>query len=161
MVRRRNGFVQVVAWCLAALGRVHMDISRRGRLGLALLIVLLVTCAPAGAQQAPNHAAALALPGGLAGGPEQWTSPEGLTSAIQVMLLLTVISLAPAVLLMTTCFVRIIVVLGLLRQALGTQQLPPSQVITSIALFMTLLIMSPVWKNVYDSSIRPYTNKQI
>ena len=63
-------------------------------------------------------------------GPERWTSPEGLSSTLQVLLLMTVISLAPAVLLMTTCFVRIIVVLGLLRQALGTQQLPPSQVIT-------------------------------
>jgi flagellar biosynthetic protein FliP len=95
------------------------------------------------------------------GGPERWASPEGLTSAIQVMLLLTVISLAPAVLLMTTCFVRIIVVLGLLRQALGTQQLPPSQVITSIALFMSLLIMTPVWTKVYNDAIVPYTAKQI
>ncbi len=77
------------------------------------------------------------------------------------MLLLTVLSLAPAVLLMTTCFVRIVVVLGLLRQAMGTQQLPPSQVITSLALFMTLLIMTPVWKQVYDEAIVPYTNQQI
>ena len=77
------------------------------------------------------------------------------------MLLLTVLSLAPAVLLMTTCFVRIIVVLSLLRQAVGTQQLPPSQVITSLALFMTLLIMSPVWKQVYDQAIVPYTHQQI
>ena len=59
------------------------------------------------------------------------------------MLLLTVLSLAPAILLMTTCFVRIVVVLGLLRQAVGTQQLPPSQVITSLALFITLLVMAP------------------
>ena len=77
------------------------------------------------------------------------------------MLLLTVVSLAPAILLMTTSFVRIIVVLGLLRQALGTQQLPPSQVITSIALFMTLLLMTPVWTQVYDDAIKPYTEKQI
>src|SRR5688572_11757947 len=77
------------------------------------------------------------------------------------MLLLTVLSLAPAVLLMTTCFVRIIVVLGLLRQALGTQQLPPSQVITSIALFMTLLIMTPTWTQVYTDAIAPYTNREI
>ena len=77
------------------------------------------------------------------------------------MLLLTVLSLAPAVLLMTTCFVRIIVVLSLLRQAVGTQQLPPSQVITALALFMTLLIMSPVWKQVYDQAIVPYTHHQI
>ena len=94
----------------------------------------------------------------LTSGPETWTSPQGLTSALQVMLLLTVLSLAPAVLLMTTSFVRIIVVLGLLRQALGTQQLPPSQVITSLSLFMTLLIMTPVWKDVYDSAISPYTD---
>ncbi len=65
---------------------------------------------------------------------------------------MTVISLAPAVLLMTTSFVRIVVVLGLLRQALGTQQLPPNQVITSMALFMTLLVMTPVWKQVYDDA---------
>jgi flagellar biosynthetic protein FliP len=108
-----------------------------------------------------TSAPGLPLPQGIAAGPEYWTSPEGLSSTLQVMLLLTVISLAPAVLLMTTCFVRIIVVLGLLRQALGTQQLPPSQVITSIALFMTLLVMTPVWKKVYDDAIVPYTNKQI
>lgn len=94
----------------------------------------------------------------LNAGPEVWTSPQGMTSTLQVMLLLTVLSLAPAVLLMTTSFVRIVVVLGLLRQALGTQQLPPSQVITSLALFMTLLVMAPVWKEVYDTSIGPYTD---
>jgi flagellar biosynthesis protein FliP len=85
------------------------------------------------------------FPVGL-GGPKDWTSPQGLASTMQVMLLLTVVSLAPAILLMTTCFVRIIVVLGLLRQALGTQQLPPSQVITAIALFMTVALMAPVWQ---------------
>jgi flagellar biosynthetic protein FliP len=95
------------------------------------------------------------------GGPQEWTSPQGLASTLQVMLLLTVISLAPAILLMTTSFVRIIVVFGLLRQALGTQQLPPSQVITSISLFMTVLLMFPVWKKSYDEGIKPYTNSQI
>jgi flagellar biosynthesis protein FliP len=104
-------------------------------------------------------------PGGLVpsllGGPERWTSPEGLSSTMQVLVLMTVISLAPAVLLMTTCFVRIIVVLGLLRQALGTQQLPPSQVISSMTLFLTLLVMAPVWKQVYDDGIEPYTSRSI
>ena len=94
----------------------------------------------------------------IGGGPEVWTSPQGLSSALQVMLLLTVLSLAPAILLMTTSFVRIIVVLGLLRQALGTQQLPPSQVLTSIALFMTVAIMAPVWTQVYQDAIAPYTD---
>jgi len=78
-----------------------------------------------------------------------------------MVLTLTVISLAPAILLMTTSYVRIAVVLGLLRQALGIQQLPSNQVISSIALFMTLLIMSPVWKDVYDEAIAPYTDPDV
>jgi flagellar biosynthesis protein FliP len=62
---------------------------------------------------------------------------------------------------MTTSFVRIVIVLGLLRQALGTQQLPSTQVITSISMFLTLLIMAPVWKQSYDEGIEPYVNRQI
>lgn len=90
-------------------------------------------------------------------GPEHWTSPKGLTSSLQILILLTVLSLAPSILLMTTCYVRIIVVMGLLRQALGTGQLPPSQVITAISLFMTIFIMAPVWNEVYEKSIEPYS----
>ncbi len=97
----------------------------------------------------------------IAGGPEKWTSPEGMASSLQVMLLLTVLSLAPAVLLMTTCYVRIIIVLGLLRQAIGLQSLPPSQVMTSIALFMTLFVMTPVWTRVYNDAIKPYTDPTV
>ncbi len=91
-------------------------------------------------------------------GPAKWVSPEGLNGSLQILLLLTVLSLAPAILLMTTCYVRIIVVMGLLRQALGTSQLPPSQVITSISLFITLFVMAPVWSQVYDDAIKPYTD---
>lgn len=105
-------------------------------------------------QQAPegDPAALISI-----GDPAEWTTPQRLSSTLQVMLLLTVISLAPAVLLMTTSFVRIIVVLGLLRQAMGTQQAPPSQVLTSIALFISLLIMTPVWTESYQNGIKPYT----
>ena len=94
-------------------------------------------------------------------GPEHWTSPQGLSSSLQIMLLLTVLSLAPAILLMTTCYVRIIIVFGLLKQALGLQQLPPSQVMTSIALFMTLFVMGPIWHRVYDDAIQPYTDPAV
>ena len=125
---------------------------------MALATLLVLVPASVFAQTASNSSSL--LPANM-GGPDQWTSPDGLTSTIKVMLLMTVISLAPAILLMTTSFVRILVVLGLLRQALGTQQLPPSQVITSIALFMTALIMTPVWSDVYQQSIKPYTDKQI
>ncbi len=85
-------------------------------------------------------------------------SPGGLTSSLKLMLLLTVLSLAPSILLMTTCFVRFAIVLGLLRQALGTQQLPPNQVITSLCLFLTLMVMSPYWSAAYEQGIKPYTN---
>jgi flagellar biosynthetic protein FliP len=139
--------------------------SRITKLGL-LLAVALVACG-AGTAFAQTTAVSPSFPAPLSpllptvGGPQEWTSPQGLASTLQVMLLLTVISLAPAILLMTTSFVRIIVVFGLLRQALGTQQLPPSQVITSISIFMTVLLMFPVWKKSYDEGIKPYTESKI
>jgi flagellar biosynthetic protein FliP len=97
----------------------------------------------------------------LESGPTTWLSPDNLGSTLQILLTMTVVSLAPAILLMTTSFVRIAVVLGLLRQALGIQHMPSNQVITSIAMFMTLLIMSPVWKDVYDDAIGPYTDPEV
>ncbi len=145
----------------AALARWRRSRPRRLLCAAAVLLACVSLFGSATAQEPPNQPSSIELPEGLAAGPEHWTSPEGLSSTIQVMLLLTVLSLAPAVLLMTTCFVRIVVVLGLLRQAIGTQQLPPSQVITALALFLTLLIMSPVWKQVYDEAIVPYTEQQI
>jgi flagellar biosynthetic protein FliP len=145
----------------AALARWRNSRPRRLLAWSAVLLAGLSLLGPAAAQDRANQPLSIEVPDSLAGGPRQWSSPEGLSSTIQVMLLLTVLSLAPAALLMTTCFVRIVVVLGLLRQAIGTQQLPPSQVITSMALFLTLLIMAPVWKQVYDQAIRPYTNHEI
>ena len=82
----------------------------------AVVLAALSILGPATAQDVPNQSWSLELPEPIKAGPEKWTSPEGLSSTLQVMLTLTVLSLAPAVLLMTTCFVRIIVVLGLLRQ---------------------------------------------
>jgi flagellar biosynthetic protein FliP len=87
-----------------------------------------------------------------------WTSPQGLGASIKIVLLLTVLSLAPSILMMTTCFIRFVVVMSLLRQALGTQQLPPNQVVISLCLFLTALVMSPVWNRAYQEGIRPYTS---
>ena len=143
------------------LHRWRQSRSRRAMAGVAVVLACWCLFGSATAQDASNESLSIELPEGLAAGPEHWTSPEGLSSTIQVMLLLTVLSLAPAVLLMTTCFVRVVVVLGLLRQAIGTQQLPPSQVITAMALFITLLIMTPVWKQAYDEAIVPYTEGRI
>lgn len=133
----------------------------RSVLRCALLVAALVaTPAATYAQSAVAGKSLLQLPAGV-GGPHEWASPEGISSTLQVMLLLTVVSLAPAILLMTTSFVRILIVMGLLRQALGTQQLPPSQVITSIALFMTALLMTPVWTRVYQDAIKPYSENRM
>jgi flagellar biosynthetic protein FliP len=134
-------------------------------LGLALCFAAAPLLAQSSTSSPPAPSPAPLLPDPLSealrGGPESWTTPERLSSTLQVMLLLTVLSLAPAVLMMTTSFVRIVVVLGLLRQAIGAQQLPPSQVITTLALFMTLLIMGPTWTETYNQSIRPYSRGEI
>jgi len=127
----------------------------------ALLIAAMLASSLVNAQTSDSNSSIASTVIEQVGGPNDWSSPEKLTSSLQVMLMLTVVSLAPAILLMTTSFVRIVVVLGLLRQALGTQQLPPSQVITSIALFVTLLIMTPVWNRSYEDGIKPYTEGQI
>ena len=129
----------------------------------AAALAIAVACL-GGEVRAQDTVPPVAAPAGLTeflkAGPDVWTSHQGLTASLQILLLLTVLSLAPAILLMTTCFVRIIVVLGLLRQAIGMQQAPPSQVITSIALFLTILIMMPVWTDVYNDAIAPYTAPQ-
>ena len=91
---------------------------------------------------------------------KEWVAPERLSGTLQTVLMLSVISLAPAILLMTTSFVRITIVLGILRQAIGAQQLPSNQVVTALALFMTFLIMMPVWSEVKREAIDPYTSNE-
>jgi len=80
----------------------------------------------------------------------------GLSSALNILLLLTVLSLAPALLILCTCFTRMIIVLGLLRQAMGTQSLPPSQVIVGLSLFVTIVVMTPTAELMYRQGIGPY-----
>jgi len=92
--------------------------------------------------------------GGVSGEPS--TQAGGVSAAISVMVLLTVLTLVPSIMLMCTCFVRIIVVLGLLKQAMGTQQLPPPQVITGLALVMTLLVMAPTLERIDREALAPY-----
>ncbi|MBF0246779.1 MAG: flagellar type III secretion system pore protein FliP [Alphaproteobacteria bacterium] len=86
-------------------------------------------------------------------GPEAGASSTG--RVIQLVLLLTVLSLAPSILIMMTSFTRIVVVLAFLRTALGTQQTPPTQVLISLALFLTLFIMMPTFERVYDDAVTP------
>ena len=85
----------------------------------------------------------------------------GLSGALNVIVLLTILTLVPSIMVMCTCFVRFIIVLGLLKQALGTQGLPPSQVLTGLALFMTAMVMAPTLERIYDEAIVPYQNGEI
>jgi flagellar biosynthetic protein FliP len=84
-----------------------------------------------------------------------------LSPALQILLLLTVLSLAPALVMMLTSFTRIVVVLSLLRQAIGTHQLPPGQILIALSLFLTVFIMAPVWTRVHQEALQPYLSHQI
>lgn len=84
-----------------------------------------------------------------------------LVDSIQVILLFTVITLAPAVLILCTCFTRVVVVLSFMRQAIGTQNLPPNQLLIGFALFLSIFIMQPTGTAIYNDGISPYMKKQI
>ena len=85
----------------------------------------------------------------------------GLSGAISILVLLTVLTVAPAILILCTSFTRIVVVLTLLRQAIGTQNLPPSQVIVGLSVFMTLLVMAPTFDRINKEAIQPMSNNEI
>lgn len=104
-------------------------------------------------------AAGRALPGSGAGGSD--SAGSALSAPVTILLLLTIISLAPAIVLMTTCFPRILIVLGLLKQAIGAQGIPPPQVITALALFMTMIVMAPTYDRVYREAIAPWSSGEI
>lgn len=121
---------------------------------IAVFAGLAALCAPASFAMAQN------IPLPFTGQIPDPSSPGNAPAALQIILLLTVLSLAPAILLMMTSFTRIIIVLSLLRQAMGTQQLPPNQILIGLSLFMTFLVMQPTFKKVNDDALQPYLNGQ-
>jgi len=88
-------------------------------------------------------------------------SPKDLVSALRLVMVLTVLSLAPAVLIMMTSFTRIVVVLSFLRQALGAQQMPPNQLIVGLSLFLSFFVMAPTFKQISQKAIEPLVAEQI
>ncbi|HPM23175.1 MAG TPA: flagellar type III secretion system pore protein FliP [Phycisphaerae bacterium] len=153
----------------------------RGVALLALLLVLARGAMPATGQDAPRGRGATEAE--LVGPPatatetahardplfvpdlDRWlpkaTNREALSNSLQILVLLTLLTVAPSLLLMMTCFMRMLVVLALLRQALGTQQLPPSQVMVGLALFLTILVMAPTWDRINQHAVQPYLNEQL
>ena len=94
-------------------------------------------------------------------GVEDAGEPDTLSTALQVMLLLTVLTLAPSILILMTSFSRFVIVLSFLRQAMGTQQTPPTQVLIGLALFLTFFVMSPVLSEINKKALQPYLNEEI
>ncbi len=88
-------------------------------------------------------------------------TPAQLVSSINVILMLTILFLAPSLLLMTTTFTRFVIIFGFLRQALGTQQIPPTQLLVSLALILTIFVMEPVGEKAYQNGIKPYVEEKI
>jgi flagellar biosynthetic protein FliP len=125
--------------------------ARRGRLALLLLAATAAGC---GVDTA-GAGARLSLEVNGAG------QPEGLSTGLQLMILLTVLTLAPAILVLTTSFTRTIVVLAFVRNALGVPMMPPNQVLTGLALLLTVFIMAPVWQEINAQALQPYLAREL
>ena len=89
------------------------------------------------------------------------SSPENVSTSVKLILMLTVLSLAPSILILMTCFTRIVIVLSFVRTALATQQMPPNQVIVGLALFLTFFIMAPTFQQVNKEALTPLFNEEI
>jgi len=117
-----------------------------------LLMLLIAGAAIWGAEpQMPAMSFNLAAP----------ETPEQMVSSLNVLLMLTVLFLAPSLVLVMTTFTRFVIVFGFLRQALGTQQVPPTQILVMLALILTVFVMEPVATKAYDEGIKPYTEEKI
>ncbi len=128
------------------------------RRGVLLAVIVGATVCMSGLPEA--GAAPLPIPT-FQIGVGQSEGPEDVAVVLQVIALLTILSLAPAILILMTSFTRIVIVFYFLRQALGTAQSPPNQVIIGLALFMTFFIMTPVWQQVYQKALTPYLDEEI
>jgi flagellar biosynthetic protein FliP len=147
----------VLALLLLPRAALAQDVGPTPAEGVAPAPAVLPT--PAGDGDPLNPMRVLDTAGRAVGGAAG--EPGGISTTLNIMVMLTVVTLAPAIMLMTTCFVRIVIVLGLLRRAIGTQSLPPPQVLMSLALFMTLLVMAPTIDRINREAIAPYRAGEI
>ena len=103
---------------------------------------------------------ALSLPS-IQLGVDDVEEPEKVSSALQILFLLTILALAPSILILTTSFARIVIVLSFLRQAMGTQQTPPTQILIGLGLFLTLFVMGPTWTEINNKALQPFLKEEI
>ncbi len=126
----------------------------------ALILFLMSTLWMAVDFLVPLEASAIPVPT-IQFGVEDAGEPDTLSTALQIMLLLTILTLAPSILILMTSFSRFVIVLSFLRQAMGTQQTPPTQVLIGLALFLTLFVMTPVLTEINNNALQPYLNEEI
>ena len=119
--------------------------------------VLLCSCVGMGAGEKPE----LNVPGVSFNIIGQGSQPEQVGTGVQLLVLFTVLSVAPAVLLLMTAFTRIVIVLSLARTALGTQQLPPNQVVTGLGMLLTFFVMAPVFNDINENALQPYLSGRL
>lgn len=137
-----------------------MNLNVKGIIKAGAVGALLLASAAVMAQEPAEETGPLGIEN-VFRGLEGATSPDRISTTLTLFVLLTVLSLAPAILIMTTSFLRIVVVFGFLRQAMATQQTPPNQVLVGLALILTFFIMAPIYQRVYDEAYRPYVNEEI
>jgi flagellar biosynthetic protein FliP len=130
--------------------------KRARLLAFAALPILLAGCAgtPMGGDSA------LPVPR-VSFGLEQSQAPQDVASGIQILVLLTILTLAPSLLIMLTSFTRTVIVLSLIRNAIGVPQLPPNQVLIGLSLFLTFFVMAPTWNQINATAVQPYMAGQI
>jgi flagellar biosynthetic protein FliP len=127
---------------------------------LALILISVFSLSMLAGLSVPEEASAIPVPT-VQFGMEDAEEPSTLSTALQVMFLLTVLTLAPSILILMTSFSRFVIVLSFLRQAMGTQQTPPTQVLIGLALFLTFFVMSPVLSEINNKALQPYLNEEI
>ncbi len=131
---------------------------KRPRMALFFLIVALSIFCFCGTTA---YAAALPFPNNIGLNIGVTEDPQSVVSSLQILFLLAIITLIPTLLIMLTCFTRIIIVLHFARSALGTQQMPPNQILVGLALFLTLFLMGPTISIINETALQPYTDGQI
>ncbi len=129
------------------------------KLGVFFLIACGVFFVQAHAQAAESSFSLPSIAMNLGSGGE--AKPQELVGVLRIVLLLTVLTLAPAILVMTTSFTRIVIVLSFLRQSLGAQQMPPNQVIVGLSLFLSMFVMAPTWTKIQTEALEPYMAEKI
>ena len=144
--------------------RKFLTCSHLSRLGLLILGFGVAGAALAAEGGGPNTfvpgTSGLSLPS-LSLSFANASKPGDMVGILRIVMMMTVLSLAPAILIMMTSFTRIVVVLSFLRQAIGTQQMPPNQLIVGLSLFLSFFVMAPTFKNISTNAIEPFLSEKI